>query len=103
MAAASVLLKAASGGAFTTFSTTKLISVDDALAAFRPADELQHRPPRPVCIARGPYGHLRIRQVSHPGADQWLCVAVLISPSRHLVVPNGGSMCGPLTRGGYTP
>jgi hypothetical protein len=32
-----VLLKAASSSAFTTFSTTKLISVDDALAAFRRA------------------------------------------------------------------
>ncbi len=58
-----MLLKAASGGAFKTFSTTKLISVDDALAAFRRAGELQHGPPRRVCIARGPYGHLRIWQV----------------------------------------
>jgi hypothetical protein len=43
--AASVLLKAASGGAFTTFSTTTLISVDDALEAFRRVGELKCRPP----------------------------------------------------------
>jgi hypothetical protein len=44
VAFASGLLKAASGGAFKTLST-KLISVDDTLEAFRRAGELQYRPP----------------------------------------------------------
>jgi hypothetical protein len=43
VAFASGLLKAASGGAFKALST-KLISVDDTLEAFRRAAELQYRP-----------------------------------------------------------
>jgi hypothetical protein len=43
--AAGVLLKTASGGACTTPSTPKLISVGDALKAFQQTGELPYRPP----------------------------------------------------------
>lgn len=43
--AASLLVKVASSGAFATVSTTKLISVDEALEAFRRASSVEYRPP----------------------------------------------------------
>lgn len=45
VSAASVLVKAAASGAFTTFSTTKLLSVDEMLDALRQAGGVQYRAP----------------------------------------------------------
>ncbi len=43
--AASMAVKAASTGAFTSFSTTKLLTVDEALEVFRRARGVQYRSP----------------------------------------------------------
>lgn len=45
VAAESVMVKVASSGAYTTISTTKLLSVEDALEAFRRAGDLPYQPP----------------------------------------------------------
>jgi hypothetical protein len=66
MAAASVLLKAASGGAFTTFSTTKLISVEDALETCRRAGHAVTGARRAHLILQR---HFAIVQPGGPGRD----------------------------------